>query len=306
MSLSPPALFTGSEIPGGVTPVVILGAARSGTKFLRWLLARSTACAVVPRGIPAVWRMGTEEAPDDALPAEACTAEVARTIRRSLATCAEGLDDPDVRYLVEKTSANTLRVPFVHSVLPEARFIHILRDGVDVVESARRSWVSPPRLDYLLRRAVAQPWAAMRQGWGYARNLARGHLLGTPERSLWGPRYPGMAQDVDRYSLLQVCARQWRACVTATLDALCGVPARQVFTLRYEDLVSSPKVVEDLAAFLHLPDTSDVMAHYTATVRRDAVGRGYRTLSADELSQIRPVVSSLQLRLGYDDANLRR
>lgn len=305
MSLSRPDLLTGSKYPGGVTPVVILGAARSGTKFLRWLLARSTACAVVPRGVPAVWRVGTEEAPDDALPVEACTPAVARGIRRGLVACAEGLDDPDVRYLVEKTSANTLRVPFVHSVLPEARFVHILRDGVDVVESARRSWMSPPGLDYLLRRALAQPWAAMRQGWGYARNLARGHLQGTPERSLWGPRYPGMAQDVDRYSLLQVCARQWRACATATLDALSDVPDRQVFTLRYETLVSSPKVVEDLAAFLGLPDSPEVIDHYTATVCRDAVGRGYRNLSADELSQIRPVVSGLQRRLGYDDANLR-
>ena len=38
--------------------------------------------------------------------------------------------------MVEKTCANTLRLPFVDKVLPEARYLHIVRDGVDVVASA--------------------------------------------------------------------------------------------------------------------------------------------------------------------------
>jgi hypothetical protein len=50
---------------------------------------------------------------------------------------------PNHRYLVEKTPAHVFGMPLIAEVFPEARFIHVLRDGRDVyvsVRQGRQSW----------------------------------------------------------------------------------------------------------------------------------------------------------------------
>jgi hypothetical protein len=49
--------------------VFVIGAARSGTKFLRDVIGASPYAAVVPYDVNYVWRGGNEGFPDDALPA---------------------------------------------------------------------------------------------------------------------------------------------------------------------------------------------------------------------------------------------
>ena len=49
--------------------VIIIGAARSGTKYLRDVLATAPNAARVPYDINYIWRYGSESHPDDALPA---------------------------------------------------------------------------------------------------------------------------------------------------------------------------------------------------------------------------------------------
>lgn len=42
------------------------------------------------------------------------------------------------RQLIEKTPHNALRIQYLDALVPGARFIHIVRDGIDVVESIKR------------------------------------------------------------------------------------------------------------------------------------------------------------------------
>ena len=115
--------------------MIILGAGRSGTKFLRQLLAASRACRVIPSGINPVWRYGNHGYPNDALPAARCTDRIARHIREDLLRLAAVVPEDAAACLVEKSSANTLRVPFVAAVLPDACYLHLIRDGRDVALS---------------------------------------------------------------------------------------------------------------------------------------------------------------------------
>jgi hypothetical protein len=138
--------------------VVIIGAARSGTKFLRDTLAAGTGVAAVPYDMNYVWRHGNERHPDDALPSSACGPAQQRYILERLRRYAvrhSGLDDPSV--LIEKTVSNGLRIPFVAAAVPDARFIHLVRDGRDVVESAERMWQAPADWKYLLRKLGYYP-----------------------------------------------------------------------------------------------------------------------------------------------------
>ncbi|MEA2374632.1 MAG: hypothetical protein QOD53_1095 [Thermoleophilaceae bacterium] len=52
---------------------------------------------------------------------------------------------PEHRFFVEKTPAHTRQIQLIAEVFPEARFVHVLRDGRDVavsVRAARGSWGS--------------------------------------------------------------------------------------------------------------------------------------------------------------------
>jgi hypothetical protein len=96
-------------------PIVLIGAARSGTKVLRDSLAAAAGTGCVPYDVGYVWRYGNEASPDDVIPAEAVTPKIRTFIRGFLAKYA----DRDGLF-VEKTVGNTLRVELVADVLPEA------------------------------------------------------------------------------------------------------------------------------------------------------------------------------------------
>lgn len=282
----------------GVRPIVILGAARSGTKFLRQLLSASQACNSVPHGVNHVWRYGNESHPHDALSSTQYSERTARHIRRTLARIGGLNSDASAHYLVEKTCANTLRVPYVRRVLPDARFIHIVRDGRDVAVSARRQWQRPPSLLAQFKKILAAPIMGLRSGMQHLIeriNPSRTNRTSTP----WGPQYPGIDVAATTLSTLEICAQQWKHCVEACLDGLASVPTHRCLTIHYETLVTSTAIIDELSTFLDLPDPEIVRAHYHRTVRHDTVGRWKETLEPHEQAVLNTCLESTLRRLGY-------
>ena len=114
--------------------------------------------------------------------------------------------------LIEKTPANSLRVPMLARAFPEGRFLFIVRRGEDVVSSLMEGW----------------------KNWS-----------GTPEDGTW--RYgrwhylvpPGW-RDMRTRSLEEICTFQWvEATTTAREDLLSWAPERHLI-LRHEDLIADP------------------------------------------------------------------
>lgn len=252
--------------------IVVLGAARSGTKLLRSLIGASDTVRVIPYDVNYVWRWGNEHHPDDALPPDAVTERQRPAIRRKLWAMGKPRDSAR-KTLVEKTVGNVLRIPFVVRTLPKARYVYLIRDGRDVVESAMRCWREPPRMQDLLPKMRMFPWL---RSSGYAVRYARsalGRLLGSEAHvRTWGPVYPGMTEDASRLPLLDVCAKQWLACADAFDADRATLPVCHV--VRYEDLARDPsRVAKDVARFLLLPDGDHVVEWAMANVLGAHVGR---------------------------------
>src|SRR2546430_7511188 len=57
-------------------PVIVIGAARSGTKLLRDCLGTADEFAVVPYDINYLWRLGNEQFPNDELTPEQLTPKI--------------------------------------------------------------------------------------------------------------------------------------------------------------------------------------------------------------------------------------
>ena len=101
-----------------------------------------------------IWRHGNVRYPSDELTPERARPEVVRSIRWQF-------DWMGRRYgayaVLEKTCANSLRVPFVDAAVPDARYLLIRRDGVDAVGSAMKRWKAALDSPYLAQKARFVP-----------------------------------------------------------------------------------------------------------------------------------------------------
>ena len=276
-------------------PIIILGAARSGTKFLRDTLNASRTLAATPYDLNFVWRTGNESFPSDALTVDLFRPDVGDRIVRGLRRAA-GLGADDSRRLVEKTVSNALRVDYVERVFPGADFIHIVRDGRDVTASSMTQWQRPVDLRYLARKLRSFPLSNYRYAFWYLANRLRWRP-GTGQEPVWGVRYPGIETDLSSHPLAVVCAKQWLSCVRAVQRARQENAGLRIREIRYEELIASESSVSSLAEWLALPDVDRVMERYRATVRPGS-GSSWQALVPERdtgavLTQIEPMLHEL-------------
>jgi hypothetical protein len=105
----------------------VVGCARSGTSILGELIASHPDVRYVFEAAT-VWERGGMGANEShRLTAAHATPDVNKVIRQWAE--AEGRD---ASMLVEKSPRNILRIPYVLEIFPEAKIIHIVRDGRDV------------------------------------------------------------------------------------------------------------------------------------------------------------------------------
>ena len=220
-------------------PVVIIGAARSGTNMLRDLLTKLEGVSTWPCDeINYIWRYGNAGFPTDELPAELARPQTKLYIRSQFAKMARVTS---ARWLVEKTCANSLRVEFVHQVIPEARYIFLVRNGLDAAASASKRWHAELDLSYLIKKARYVPLRDMSY---YARRYFSHRvqrLVGGQKRlPTWGPRFTGMDRIVGHQSCIATCVHQWRESVNSASKSLARIAPANTYVLRYEDFVQSP------------------------------------------------------------------
>lgn len=282
-------------------PIIILGAGRSGTNMLRDALCCWDQIATWPCDeINYIWRHGHARYPTDALTPTMATDDTCRWIRRQFQKRA---DQSDCRWVLEKTCANTLRLPFVHAVLPDAKFIHIVRDGRDVAASASERWQASLDIPYLLKKAryvplTDLPYYAIQYGVNRLKKIfgAAGRL------SVWGPRFDGYQQVFTDHPLHVACAIQWQRCVDATDQALSQIPAQQQITLHYESFVADPAGrLQQLIEFIGHPPDARAMQSASGGIRSRSVGRWRQTLDPTTVELIHQHVGQTLGRHGYTD-----
>ncbi len=284
--------------------VFVIGAARSGTKFLRDTLAAHPDVFAVPYDVNFIWRLGNEGHPHDELAPEQIDARSAQKIRKALRRAAKiPVGHPGM--VLEKTVSNTLRVEFVDRVFPHARYIHLVRDGRRVVESAARMWEAPPDPAYLLAKLRVFPLRSVRYGGWFAANLARGawqrRMGGRSARALWGPRYAGIVEDATRLDTLALAARQWCASVRRARQGLARIEPARVHQVRYEALVADEAALGGVCEFLRLADPGPVLERYRATVKRGGQD-GWQRLDPAAQAQVVTLLAPQLAALGYAGA----
>ncbi len=240
--------------------VFVIGSPRSGTTFLAGAIG----------SLPGFVDLGEVAPVKAAVPelADLVPAEAARRLRRILAVSRRAGLVGSVRP-VEQTPELAHVASAIALAFPEARIVHIVRDGRDVACSLlEKPW--------LRREQVAVDDAGIPYG-SYARFWVE------PERRA----------EFETASDARRAAWVWRSYVGAARSS--GVP---LIELRYEELTADPAgTAERLAPELGAP--VDALATAFAEAHGSSVGR-YRTdLSAEQLHEIEDEAGALLRELGY-------
>ncbi len=272
-------------------PVFVVGCSRSGTTITYETLSAAPQFLSFGWEIPQFW--DSLYGPlNNGWESEAANARHARAEHR----------DAALRYfyqrlgpgwVLDKTCINVMRIPYLHALFPQARFVFIHRDGRDNVSS-------------------------MIDGWHMGRTDGRFELSYTlgpcPEKVAiehgrfkeWAFFIPPGWRDYNQASLAEVCAFQWVSANRLALDAKAAIPPQQWVQLRYEDIFERPvEMFRDAFKRLGIPFTADLesrCAHLqpTSVVKGTPKRQKWREHNPGAIESILPVIRPLMLELGYE------
>lgn len=280
--------------------LVIIGAPRSGTNMLRDTLCKFQGVETWPCDeINYIWRHGNVRENTDEFDDALARPKVKSFIRGKFNKLAKQTKS---KLIVEKTCANSLRVPFIDAVLPETKYIFIYRDGVDVVGSAKKRWKAKLDIPYVLQKVryvplSDLPYYALRYFWNRLYKLtSRSKRL-----SFWGPQFKGLEKALSKHSLEEVCALQWKRCVDLSEEAFSKLPLDKVVRVSYEDFVSNPELeLTKILKFLGINFDESMVKHAVSGISMTSVGKGRKGLNADQKRNVENLISDSLKRYGYE------
>jgi len=272
-------------------PIIIIGAGRSGTNILRDSICAVKGFETWPCDeINYIWRHGNIQKKNDRFTADDATPEVKKFIQNQFQKLEKEFD---AEFVVEKTCANSLKIPFINQIYPEAKYIFIAREGHDVASSAKQRWTAPLEMGYIMKKVKYVPKSdIIHYGLRYFINRVKKIFSKEKRLAYWGPLYPGMLDDLKNDSLIEVCAKQWRACVETAVSDLKTLNPEQVYFVKYEDFVLQPteemKKIFQFLGYKNAPE--EVIKESVKKVSPRSVGNYKKHLSQQEIDLIEPII----------------
>ncbi|MEM9622338.1 MAG: sulfotransferase [Pseudomonadota bacterium] len=164
------------------------------------------------------------------------------------------------------------RLGFFHKVFPEAKFVHIVRDG----------------------RAVANSWLQMRWWSGYQ----------GPAKWLWGDLNPSQQAlwDANQQSYVTLAGLCWNMLIDTYRDwQSLGLDKEQFIEVKYEDILAQPQgEIARLAEFCDLPWSKDFEQQLAGFDIRTSRKAAYQQdLGTDKLQELEAVVAESLQHYGY-------
>ncbi len=271
-------------------PVIIIGAPRSGTNMLRDVLTAIDGVNTWPCDeINYIWRYGQASNPVDEFTAEDVNKKNKTYIRKQFNKLQRKTGSD---YVVEKTCANSLRVDFVEEIIPEARYIFLFRNPVDVVTSARKRWKASLDLLYILKKArfvplKDVPYYAVKYLWNRVYKL-----FSSQERlAFWGPKFKGMYEELDRESSVErICALQWKKCAETSLQVLRNLNRDRVHAVAYENFVFNPEnKLKRMLDWMEINKDDLDVSSLVADVSTASVEKGYDKLDEETIAMVEDI-----------------
>lgn len=292
--------------------VFIVGSPRSGTTILSEVLDRHP--AITQWYEPYfIWDWDIGNLADDVRTPDMLTAESRAFIRKEFDIFRKKSGS---QVVIDKSPEHCFKIPFVQAVFPDAKWIHILRDGRDVTLSIKREWD--------LRREIVQN-ISLAKFYKEVSTMMRLHHfwrnrlqiiafemknMGSlnPKKYLnkskwqgvvgWGPRFPGWKEAYDNSSLLRFCAMQWRESVKSVYAGLEQIPKENHVEIRYENFLDNPdEELKRLMDFMEIERKPELdIAH---DLKPENKNKWKSKFSKEQLAEIGPELADTLIFTGH-------
>jgi hypothetical protein len=280
-------------------PVFIIGAPRSGTNMLRDVLVQLPGVKTWPCDeINFIWRHKNVFYASDEFPKTLATQSVKTFVRNYFLKAHKKYK---AKVLVEKTCANSLRIGFVNEIIPNAKYIFIVRDGIDAANSAQIRWKAKLNYKYVFDKAKFIPLFDLPIYFA-SYFWARIHKLYSKDKRLafWGPKIEGMNKLLETKTLDEVCAIQWQRCVELASQELSKLQTDFVLHVKYEDFVKNPK--EELIKIIHFLniDLTEInIDQLVKNISSKSLGKGRNNYTKAQLDNLEELIGSTLTKFGY-------
>ena len=225
------------------------------------------------------------------------------------------------RTVIDKSPRNSLKLPFLLEIFPEARFIHIIRDGRDATLSIYKEWqkrqtILKKRKYYqaiqsIRKFLVRQPLfehkiAAVLFEIANFRDISRLNMVFQrykrwDGRVGWGPRFEGWQAEIDKVTTLELSALQWVKCLEAIVANRFIIKSNRYMEIRYEDFLIRPEnILLEIFKFLALefpPNFMDLIP----TLKVTNYNKWRQGFSAEQKACIGPIIQPLLDQYGFAD-----
>lgn len=272
-------------------PVFLIGPARSGTKILRDSIASHPNISKIGYDINFIWKKYNEHISHDALEAQDAHKKVKLFIRKYFESQSE-----NKLFLIEKTVSNTVRIPFLIEIFPNAKFIFLFRDGKDTIESVLKQWNTPQKNSYLFKKILSVPVLyIIPYIYNYAINLIKLKLrLKTTESYVWGVKYKNYESDLENLTTLEFCSIQWVKCVLAMYESIPLIKSENRIIINYEDLISNQlNEFKRISDFLKL----DINEFDFSSIQNSYNSKSKNTLTDEQLKKVNKIIENTKLKL---------
>lgn len=265
-----------------------------------------------------VWDRHFRLAPDDVRRPEQCAPKILEQITNDFYTYQNKLD---CELVIDKSPRNSLKIPFILKIFPNARFIHIVRDGRDVTLSIYKEWEFRKGIfknqrnnsNYFHAVKILREWLDKQPTinykaralwhetcWHVFQKAKHLHRLRWKGEIGWGPQFEGWEKIKNETSQLQFNAYQWRRCVQKIKEDWSLIPVENRLELRYETLISkSQETVTDIIRFLGFSADKEYLTSIPA-LKSDNSKKWIREFSIEELREIEFILTPMLLELGYE------
>lgn len=282
------------------TPVIIIGAGRSGTNMLRDIITsipdfETWDCDE----INPIWRYGNKDFETDELLPEHASDRIKKYIRGRFKRLH---NKSGAGFIIEKTCANSLRLAYIYEIFPDAKYIIINRDGRDVVPSAMKRWVSSFDFMYTLKKLRYVPLTdLLHYICKFGINRIKKSIFKKEILSFWGPVYQGIEKDKAQLPLMDLCANQWSKCANQTLRDRKNIPEKMLFDIKYETFVSNPsEEMERLSKFLNIELEKEEIYDLVKNVSLKSVGSHKKKFSEEQQNHLNEILSKTLKNLNYN------